>query len=93
MCALCADIDYRVASCWRPCYVPTRRHEPRQRQDLGEEQYKGLEIVWALRKQLRDSEQRNRLLVAELEILKARRAPKSLPSPTDFIPVQVAVND
>ena len=22
MCDRCADLDYQVADCWRPCYVP-----------------------------------------------------------------------
>lgn len=25
MCEKCLDIDYPVADCWRPCYVPRRR--------------------------------------------------------------------
>lgn len=80
MCEHCAEIDYPVADCWRPCYVPPRRHEPRPRRDLGEDHYQAQELIWALRKQLRDSEQRNRLLVQEVELLKAR-APKVVTTP------------
>lgn len=25
MCDRCADLDYAVADCWRPCYVPRAR--------------------------------------------------------------------
>jgi hypothetical protein len=25
MCHRCAEIDYQIADCWRPCYVPPRR--------------------------------------------------------------------
>ncbi len=25
MCERCADLDYQVADCWRPCYVPRAR--------------------------------------------------------------------
>lgn len=29
MCTRCDDLDYPVADCWRPCYVPPmRRKEP-----------------------------------------------------------------
>lgn len=87
MCDRCAEIDYRVADCWRPCYVPTRRSEPRVRPDLGEDHYKAQEILWAVRRQLRESEKRNRLLVAEVEVLKAR-APKVV-NPSEFSAVVV----
>lgn len=25
MCTRCADYDYPIADCWRPCYVPRRQ--------------------------------------------------------------------
>lgn len=30
MCDRCLDLDYAVADCWRPCYVPPRRSAPIQ---------------------------------------------------------------
>jgi len=28
MCERCRDLDYQVADCWRPCYVPRQRGIP-----------------------------------------------------------------
>lgn len=88
MCDKCDLIDYPVADCWRPCSVPPRRQAAPPRPDLGEDHYKAQDIIWALRKQLRDSEQRNRVLVAEVELLKAR-APKVVNGPA--VPTMLSV--
>lgn len=78
MCERCADIDYRVSDLWRPCWQPVQRPS-RRRFVPGEEDFEARSIIRTLRQQLKASEARNRMLMAQLEILRARR-PEGEPS-------------
>lgn len=72
MCEKCDLIDYPVADCWRPCYVPPRRSvEPRPQQ-------RGLVPLWndhtdELHARIRDLESENLKLQMENLRLQTQR--------------------
>lgn len=54
MCDHCALIDYRVADCWRPCYVPPRATHamPRPGRIYNEDDFAAQESLTILRQTL-----------------------------------------
>lgn len=87
MCERCADIDYPIADIWRPCYTPATRRTARP-YTPGEDDFEASTIIWQLRHALRASEQRNKHLIAENELLKARQ-PKVVSETPTFQPIVV----
>lgn len=73
ICDKCADIDYRVADVWRPCWVPTRQGT-RQRQVPGEDDYEAARIIAELRQANKRLTQRIGQLLAENEALRTKPA-------------------
>lgn len=77
MCERCANIDYPIGDAiWLPCGGSSERYRARPtRRGYGEEDFEADRIIVTLRHHLKKSEQRNKMIVAENELLKARQPP------------------
>lgn len=86
MCDKCLDIDYPIADVWRPCYVPRTRSQQARPYTPGEDEFLADSVANMLRWQLAQSERRNKRLVAEMEMLKARQ-PQVINGANSFEPI------
>ena len=99
MCDHCAEIDYPVAACWKPCYQPrARRIEaglPVPGRIYNEEDYEAGRIIDTLRHALEERTQTADRLRYENEYLRAKRplptlsARPALPAPAPFEGVEL----
>ncbi len=79
MCARCDLIDYPIADCWRPCYVP-RPARPSLDVDAmrihsGQDHFEAAETIVALRHIIKDQRARQHALERENEALRLLTTP------------------
>ena len=92
MCQRCNDIDYPVADCWRPCYVPPGRSRDSKRSP------RGLIPLWtdesdALRATIERLEKENHLLTLALSQLRAGSRPSASPTQCSSLQSFTGVDD
>lgn len=77
MCALCDLIDYPVADCWRPCYVPNQNARDIRaiRKNSGQDYFESAQTIETLRTILKQQQFRTTQLERENEALRLRTAP------------------
>ena len=77
MCHLCDLIDYPVADCWRPCYVPGQKAKDVRdiRKHSGQDYFESAETIATLQTIIKQQRARQTDLERENEALRLRAAP------------------
>lgn len=80
MCQLCDLIDYPVADCWRPCYVPNHPKANVLRaiqKNSGQDYFESAETIATLQTIIKQQRTRQTALERENEALRLRAAPQA----------------
>ena len=83
MCARCESIDYPIGDpIWLPCggADPARYTARRKPYIPGQDDCESTRLITTLRQQLRQAQQVNRRLVAELEAMRAKQPERTVPA-------------